>query len=80
MYVCPICESVNHATRHHCQNCGTTPSQYAILGIPERLIEHNGYMQFISVVVAHGAELSAKHHAARIYLRTVDLDYYAESN
>ena len=78
MYECSICLSLNHSSKHHCQNCGTIPARYSILGIPARLIEHEGRYQFIPVVTAVGAVHACKHHAARVNLRTVSLDYYAE--
>jgi len=78
MYECPICLSLNHNERHHCQNCGTIPAMYSILNAPARLIEHESRYQFIPVVVANGAVQSCKHHAAKLYLRTQPLDYYAE--
>jgi hypothetical protein len=78
MYECPICLSLNHGSHHHCSVCGTIPSRYSILGVPSRLIEHDGLSQFIPVVVAYGAVHSCRHHAQRVNLRTVALDYYGE--
>lgn len=77
-YECVICLSLNHSSHHHCQNCGTIPVMYSPLkGSPSRLIEHDGQAQFIPVVCAFGAIHASKHHASRIYLKTVQSDYYA---
>ena len=78
MYECTICLSLNHASRHCCQQCGTIPAQYSLLGVPARLIEHEGRYQFIPVFVAYGAARACQHHGSRINLRTVALDYYGE--
>lgn len=79
MYECSICLSLNHASHFTCQNCGTIPAKYSPLkGRPSRMIEHNGRYQFIEVVAAYGVSRAAQHHAQRVYLRTVELDYYAE--
>ena len=77
-YECAICLSLNHASRLHCQHCGTIPAHYSILRIPATLIEHDTWYQFISVVRAHGAESASQRRAARSYLRTVPATYYAE--
>jgi hypothetical protein len=78
MYECPICLSLNHNSRLHCQNCGTIPARYSLLRLPARLIENDTFSRFIPVVAAYGCVRSCQHHAARVYLRTVKLDYYAQ--
>lgn len=71
MYECAICYSLNHASRLHCQNCGTIPAQYSIYNRPINALGND-------VVVAFGSVRTAQHHTGRVYLRTVALDYYAE--
>lgn len=71
MYECSICQSLNHASRLHCQNCGTIPEMYSIYGRPI-----NAYGK--DVVIAFGAQRASQHHAGRVYLRTVALGYYAD--
>ena len=78
MYECTICLSLNHNSRHTCQQCGAVPAKYSILGVPSRLIEHEGRMQFIPVVAALGCERANQHKGQRINLKTVALDYYGE--
>jgi len=77
-YECSICYELNHAARLHCQHCGSVPACYSILGRPARLIEHETWTQFISVVRAHGAESASQHRAVKVYFRTVPATYYAE--
>jgi len=79
MYECPICLSANHSKRLHCSTCGTIPAMYSILRVPTRQIEEIDYTRFIPVVTAFGAVHSCRHHAARVNLRTVELDYYGEA-
>jgi hypothetical protein len=78
MYECAICLSLNHAKHLHCSVCGTIPAMYSVLRRPAKLIEHETYSQFIPVAVAVGAVHACRHHAARLGLKTVSLDYYAE--
>lgn len=71
-YECVICKSLNHATRIHCRSCGTIPAMYSILGKPEASDRH------CEAVVAFGAVRAAQHHQ-RLFMRTVQFDYYAEA-
>jgi hypothetical protein len=73
MYECTICLSLNHSSRIHCQNCGTIPAMYSIIGKPS-----SSQLEGVEVICAHGAVHACKHHASRLGLRTVALDYYAE--
>lgn len=82
MYECSICQSLNHASRLHCQNCGTIPRMYSMLGVPMVVKDYVDWLGpnyvAVPVVVAQGAQRASQHHASRVYLRTVALDYYAE--
>ena len=75
MYECVICKSLNHASRLHCQNCGTIPAMYSWNGKPST--EHNSGWITREIVKAKGAETTTAAHA-RIWFRTVPADYYAE--
>jgi len=72
-YICDICHGLNSAARLHCQNCGTTPAEYSIIGQPAILNED---AEYIAVKVARGAIRQELRHS-RVYFRTVPLDYYA---
>jgi hypothetical protein len=76
MFECVICHSVNHASRLQCSVCGTVPACYSTTGKPSRLTD-----EFVNleVVAAYGVSRASEHHAAKMFLRTVELDYYAES-
>ncbi len=74
MYECSICLTLNHASRLHCQNCGTIPACYSIIGKP-----CSSQLEGVEVIVARGADRAEKHHASRLYLRTVPVDYYGEA-
>jgi hypothetical protein len=65
MYECTVCQSINHASRVHCQHCGAVPSMYSPTGK-------------CSIVAAQGCSRAAQHHTEKVYLRTVELDYYAD--
>jgi hypothetical protein len=78
-YECVVCLELNHASRPHCQYCGAIPAQYSILGCASRIVEHEHFTQFISVIAAFGCARSSQRRAARTYLRTVPATYYAES-
>mgnify|MGYP001583008790 CR=1 FL=1 len=75
MYECAICLCLNHASRLHCQNCGTIPAKYSLLGVPTAITESN---DMIEAVAAFGAVRACQHHSSRVYLRTMPLDYYGE--
>jgi hypothetical protein len=77
MYECVICLSLNHNARLHCQKCGTVPAMYSPLAVPVSYISGSD-LGFRPVVAAKGCDRIERHHAARINLRTVPLDYYAE--
>jgi hypothetical protein len=77
-YECSICLSLNHASRLHCQNCGTIPAMYSLLRAPAHLVESDDYWHFVLVVRAFGAESASQRQACRSYLRTVPLTYYAQ--
>lgn len=77
-YECNICLNVNHASRLHCSTCGTIPAQYSILKVPARL-SGDYFGQYISVVVAFGADRAEHHRNSKSYMRTVPLDYYASA-
>lgn len=76
MYECVICQSVNHSSRLHCQNCGTIPSQYSCLGVPTK--DSGLIYALIETVVAHGVIRTNQKHVSRINLKTVTADYYAD--
>lgn len=78
MYECQICLTVNHSTRLHCGYCGCIPSQYSVLGRPAIVIHEQDISRFIPAVAAIGCVRACQHHAARVYLRTVETSYYAE--
>jgi hypothetical protein len=71
MYECTICQSLNHSSRLHCQNCGAIPAIYSWTGGP--INTEKG----ISVAAAKGCDRSSNHKGQRINLRTVTADYYA---
>ena len=77
-YECPICLSINHVSKLQCSNCGTIPSRYSLLGGPARQVNDYDFSRFIPVVPAYGCYRAAQHHAQRVTLKTVSLDYYAE--
>lgn len=75
-YTCEICDTLNSARRHSCQNCGTIPAKYSVLRKPSRLIEHDSRYQFIETLRAIGCAQAFPHHA-KVGLRTVPAGYYA---
>lgn len=77
-YECVICLSINHATRLHCQHCGTIPAAYSMIAAPARIIEHYGFSQFIEVKAAHGCMRVCQRRARRLGLFTVPSTYYAD--
>ncbi len=76
-YECVICLSLNSVRRHSCQCCGTIPARYSILKAPCRLINHDGVYTFIETVTAFGCVHAQKHHAAKVFLQTVELTHFA---
>lgn len=87
MYECAICQSLNHASRTHCQYCGTIPAKYSIIGKPAKLIGYDDwsyardtFSMFIPVAAAEGAVRAEQHHTTKAALKTVELDYYAEND
>lgn len=90
MYTCLICHALNHASRLHCQACGTIPAMYSITGFscksegPER---HSGPGEFhaysssgfayVPSVSAIGVVRTGEERIQRVSLRTVPIDYYA---
>lgn len=76
MYECSICHEVNHASRLHCQLCGTIPAKYSLTN--KNCKVNAGLNYFTEVVAAYGVSRACEHHASRMYLRTVTPDYYAE--
>lgn len=71
MYECTICLTLNHASRLHCQNCGSAPKMYSWTGYE---INEVG----TEAIAAKGCRRASQHHASRVYLRTVTADYYAQ--
>jgi hypothetical protein len=80
MYECVICLTINHARRLQCQCCGTIPAEYSIIKIPARLRfpEYGEWSTMLPVIAAYGCDRIERHHAQRVNLRTVPLDYYGE--
>lgn len=83
MYECSICQSLNHASRYQCQNCGTIPAQYSMTGKPMKYwsspVDSLGMPMYIHVVVAQGAVRANHSRTTRVVLKTVTLDYYGEA-
>jgi hypothetical protein len=81
MYECPICLSLNHASRLHCSICGTIPAMYSMIGVASSQVHRSGEYETgdyqIPIVVAIGSSRSCQHRAQRVNLRTVTADYYA---
>lgn len=77
MYECPICYSLNHSSRLHCSHCGAVPAMYSLSGkaVTTRVTLSGNYQH--EIVAAKGCERAIQHHAQRVYLRTMPLDYYA---
>src|SRR5882672_127736 len=73
-YECVICLSVNHASRLHCQHCGTIPAMYSLIGSAAKPASHCWY---IPVVAAFGCSRASQRRASRIHFRTVSATYYA---
>jgi len=81
MYECSICLSLNHSSRLHCALCGAVPAKYSITGKPFVESDCNPFSpewRCKEIVAAYGCSRASQHHASRVYLRTVTLDYYAE--
>lgn len=76
-YECIICLSLNHASRLHCQNCGTVPARYSVTKKPIRISTVNDF-SVTEVIVAIGAERASQKRCSRVGLRTVSVTYYAE--
>lgn len=82
-YECVICLSLNHASRLHCQNCGTVPKQYSVIKVPMviKIDRGNNYgtgTKCVPVLVAFGSERASQKRISRVGLRTVQSTYYAE--
>ena len=75
-YECVICKQLNHASRFHCQSCGTIPAMYSFFRVPLRGSQ-NGYQASIPVACARGIDRNDVHFS-RVFMRTVPFDYYAE--
>lgn len=69
MYECVICQSLNHTSRLHCQNCGTIPACYSYTGKP--INTEKG----IEVICAAGCVRVNQKQVSRINLRTAIADY-----
>lgn len=76
MYECSICLALNHASRLHCQCCGTIPAMYSLIGETVQAVD--SYPTAVRVFAAHGCMRTEKHLSARIGLKTVSLTYYAK--
>ena len=74
-YECVICLSINHASRLHCQHCGTIPARYSMIGREAKPASHCWY---IPVIAAFGVSRASQRRSSRVYFRTVRADYYAE--
>ena len=70
-YTCVICKGLNHAGRPHCQSCGAVPAMYTFWR--KELNEKH-----VEVVAAIGCVRAGEQRIARINLRTVESDYYAQ--
>jgi hypothetical protein len=79
-YDCQVCTGVNHASRLHCEYCGTIPAQYSPLGRQATDNHELTSKPLVEVYVAFGAERLESRRAIHHYARTVKYDYYAESN
>lgn len=78
-YECDICLSLNHATRHHCQHCGSIPAMYSLLLKPASVHVTDSLTRFVHVVRAHGCAMASQRRAVKVYFRTVPATYYAEA-
>lgn len=78
-YDCVICLSINHASRLHCQHCGTIPTMYSVLHCPTITREHNSFSVFIPIASAIGCQRASMRRASRQNLFTVAIDKYAEA-
>lgn len=81
-YECEICYAINHVKKTQCSSCGTIPSQYSLTRKPVRLLaEDIGDMinGFVSVVNAIGVDRTERHRTCKRVLRTVPMDYYADT-
>ncbi len=83
IYLCAICHEMNSAKRLQCQSCGTTPAEYSLIGKPSVMaVNADLYTAWrdinqIETVAAHGCLRLENTRTARVYMRTVPLDYYA---
>lgn len=68
MYECVICQSLNHTSRLHCQNCGTIPAIYSWSETPRN-------QENREVTAAHGCVRVNQKQVSRINLRTAVADY-----
>ena len=78
-YECVICLSINHSSKLTCSTCGTIPAQYSILGVPAVQVNHIS-PAYIPTVVAIGVGRANYSHASKTPMRTVRVDYYADSD
>jgi len=65
-YTCSVCHNLNGVWRLHCQTCGSVPAMYSVKDKTGR-----------ELLAANGCDRQESHHASRLNLRTVELDYYA---
>lgn len=74
-YECEICNGVNHATRLHCQHCGTIPKQYSIIG---QSCKPASFCWFIPVVNAIGVmRATQKRTFKKSHFVGMPITYYA---
>lgn len=80
-YECPICYAVNSQHKQQCSACGTIPGHWSVIKKPSRLLSEdtgdclNGLIEVVSAI---GVDRIERHRYARVNLRTVPADYYAE--
>jgi len=80
-YECVICQGVNYAGKLQCSTCGTIPAHYSLSRKPARVRDNElGDMisGFIEVVASHGCERADRTKYAKMGMRTVPADYYAD--
>ena len=80
-YECVICHGINHVVKTTCSTCGTIPAKYSLTRKPVRLLaESMGHLinGFVTVVNAEDCYRQERTKYAKVSLRTVPADYYAD--
>ena len=78
MFECKICDTLNHSARTHCKVCGTIPREYSMIGREAQMTE-DGSLLPIGAAFGSRSFHNFIGSANTRTLKTVSLDYYADS-